>query len=143
MTNYETKGLEALYEISDLANHVPESFTISTRQANDVRSRIVGYSLRGADKIAAAGFATMFLDLVERDQEVVYLLKAIDLRLNQLRRSSLNYTAVLSQYLAVRDPTLECLSRYELALYTVSSGIHNLWAYAKAKVDGADTQTVY
>jgi len=88
--------LEALYEIADLANHVPESYVISKRSSNDVRERIVGYSLRGADKVSAGGFVGMFLDLVERDQEVVYLLKNIDLRLNMLRKSSANYTSVLS-----------------------------------------------
>lgn len=67
LTAYEILGLEALYEIADLANHVPESYTISRRSANDVRERIVGYSLRGADKVGAGGFVGIFLDLVERD----------------------------------------------------------------------------
>ena len=120
MTAYEIQGLEALYEIADFANHVPESYTISRRSSNDVRQRIVGYSLRGADKVGAAGFVSMFLDLVERDQEVVYLLKNIDLRLNMLRKSSANYTSVMSQYLAVTDPTYECLFRYEQAIFAVA-----------------------
>jgi hypothetical protein len=120
LTAYEIQGLEALYEIADLANHVPESYTISRRSSNDVRQRIVGYSLRGADKVGAAGFVSMFLDLVERDQEVVYLLKNIDLRLNMLRKSSANYTSVMSQYLAVTDPTYECLFRYEQAIFAVA-----------------------
>jgi len=142
-TNYEIKGLEALYEIADLANHIPESYTISTRSSNDVRNRIVGFSLRGADKIAAGGFVSIFLDLIENDQAVGYLLKNIDLRINMLRKSSTNYTSVLEQYLVVTDPTWECLSRYLTAVQTTAQAVHNLYAYAQAKVSGANTQTVY
>jgi len=143
LTAYEIQGLDSLYEIADLANHVPESYTISRRTSNDVRERIVGFSLRGADRVAAGGFVSVFLDLIERDQEVAYLLKNIDLRLNMLRKSSANYTSVLSQYLAVTDPTYECLFRYEQAMLTVATGVHNLYAYTYAKVNGADTNTVY
>lgn len=71
------------------------------------------------------------------------MLKNVDMRLNMLRKSSANYTSVLSQYLAVTDPTYECLFRYEQAMQSVATAVHNLWAYAQAKVMGADTNTVY
>jgi hypothetical protein len=128
-----------LFEISDLANHIPESFVLSKRSADDVRQRIVSYDLRGADTISAGGFVGMFLDLIESDDDAVYLLKAIDLRLRMLRESSSNYTIVMSQWLAVRDPTYECLSKYITAIKTTSDSIHALWAYADAKSSGDDS----
>jgi hypothetical protein len=103
----------------------------------------VGFSLRGADRVSAAGFVSIFLDLVEKDLEVQYYLKNIDLRLNMLRKSSANYTSVLSQYLAVTDPTYECLFRYEQAIFTVSQGVHALYDYVQAKVNGKDSNTIF
>jgi hypothetical protein len=52
--------------------------------------------LRGADFIASGGFVGMFLDLIENDDEAVYLLKSIDLRLRMFRESSANYTTVMA-----------------------------------------------
>ncbi len=85
-----------MFEISDLANHIPESFVISKRSADDVRQRIVSYDLRGADFIASGGFVGMFLDLIENDDDAVYLLKSIDLRLRMFREASTNYTTVMA-----------------------------------------------
>jgi hypothetical protein len=78
-----------------LANHIPESFVISKRTADDVRERIVGYDLRGSNFIASGGFVAIFLDLIENDDDAVYLLKSIDLRLRMLREASTNYTTVI------------------------------------------------
>lgn len=78
----------------------------------------------------------MFLDLIENDDEAVYLLKSIDLRLRMLRESSTNYTTVMAQWLAVRDPTYECLSKYIIAIKTTADAVHALWAYASAKSSG-------
>ena len=132
-----------MFEISDLANHIPESFVISKRSADDVRQRIVSYDLRGADFIASGGFVGMFLDLIENDEDAVYLLKSIDLRLRMFREASTNYTTVMAQWLAVRDPTYECLSKYITAIKTTSDGIHALWAYSSAKASGQDSQKVF
>lgn len=143
LTDYTLKGNNALFEIADLANHIPESFVLSKRSADDVRQRIVSYDLRGADAISAGGFVGMFLDLIENDDDSVYLLKTIDLRLRMLRDSSTNYTIVMSQWLAVRDPTYECLSKYMSAIKITGDSIHALWAYASAKSSGRDSNYVF
>ena len=132
-----------MFEISDLANHIPESFVITKRSADDVRERIVSYDLRGADFLASGGFVAMFLDLIEDDQETVALLKSIELRLRMFRESSTNYTIVMSQWLAVRDPTYECFSKYLSAIRTTSNAIHDLWSYANAKAKGDDSNKVF
>ena len=56
----------------------------------------MSYDLRGADFIASGGFVGMFLDLIENDDDAVYLLKSIDLRLRMFRESSTNYTTVMA-----------------------------------------------
>lgn len=37
LTDFTQRGINALFEISDLANHIPESFVINKRSADDVR----------------------------------------------------------------------------------------------------------
>lgn len=103
----------------------------------------MSYDLRGADSLASAGFVAIFLDLIENDVDVVYLLKSIDLRLRMFRESSTNYTTVMAQWLAVRDPTYECLSKYISAIRTTSNAIHDLWAFAEAKSLGKDSEKVF
>ncbi len=85
----------------------------------------------------------MFLDLIENDDDAVYLLKSIDLRLRMFREASTNYTIVMAQWLAVRDPTYECLSKYITAIKTTADAVHALWAYASAKSSGQDSQKVF
>lgn len=127
-----------------MANHIPESFVISKRTADDVRERIVGYDLRGSNFIASGGFVAIFLDLIENDDDAVYLLKSIDLRLRMLREASTNYTTVIPQWLTILEPTSwECFSKYLSAITTTSNAIHALWAYASAKVSGQDSQKVF
>ena len=59
------------------------------------------------------------------------------------RESSTNYTTVMAQWLAVRDPTYECLSKYITAIKTTSDAIHALWSYGNAKAKGEDSQKVF
>jgi hypothetical protein len=92
---------------------VPESFILSKRKARDVVKQISVFDKYASENLLAGGFVTAFLDIIESDEDVVNLLKAIDMRLNMLMTSSANYTTVLPQWLGFYDNSLECLNKYE------------------------------
>ena len=138
ITDYEQKGLAALFELANLTTHVPESFILNKRRADDVIKQISIFERQGVDSLTAGGFVAAFLDLIEGDDTVVELLKAVDMRMAMLRTSSTNYTTVLPQWLGINDPTLECLNKYETTIQRVSSAIHKLYVYVQAKNDGEE-----
>ena len=76
---------------------------------------------------------TAFMDLIESDEEVVQLMKSLDLRLTMLRTSSANYTTVLPQWLGWYDLTMDCVAKYQAAIATTSYAIHKLYLYTEAK----------
>lgn len=95
LTDYELKGISALFELANLTMHIPESFILSKHKAADVHSQIRVFDNLASPNIAAAGFVSAFLDIIDNDEDVAYYLKAIDMRLRMLRYSSKNYTTVL------------------------------------------------
>lgn len=95
LTDYELKGISALFELANLTMHIPESFILSRHTSADVHSQIRVFDDLASPNIAAAGFVSAFLDIINNDEDVAYYLKAIDMRLRMLRYSSTNYTTVL------------------------------------------------
>lgn len=95
LTDYEIKGLSALFELANLTMHIPESFILSRHRAADVHSQIRVFDDIASPNIAAGGFVSAFLDIIDNDEDVAYYLKSIDMRLRMLRYSSTNYTTVL------------------------------------------------
>ncbi len=73
--------MQALFEIANLSMHVPESFVLSNRRAKDVAQQIKAFDQLAAKELMASGFVTMFLEMIDTDEEVVQLLRSIDVRL--------------------------------------------------------------
>ena len=84
ITDYEIKGINALFELANLTTHIPESFIVNKRAAKAVLQQITVFEKVGTDNLMAGGFVAAFLDLIDSTEEVVQLLKAIDLRLSML-----------------------------------------------------------
>ena len=135
ITDFELKGLSALFEIANLTNHLPESFTLSKRKAQDVVSQISAFKKLGVNTLAAGGFVAAFMDLIDADEDVVYLLKSIDMRLTMLLKSSSNYTLVLPQWLGFLEPKLTCMNAYMDAIQRISNAVHKLYVYTSAKMN--------
>lgn len=127
--------MQALFELANLTMHVPESFITTKRRAQDVVSSITAFDELAAKKIMAGGFVSIFLDLIDSDDDVMQLLKSIDIRLSMLRSSSNNYTVVLPQWLEFYYPATTCLQTYEDDITRISSAVHKLYLYVNAKTE--------
>lgn len=84
----------------------------------------------------AAGFVSIFMDLVKSDVEIMQLLKSIDIRLSMLRTSSQNYTTVLDQWLILLHNDMKCYNSYHNSVMLVSNAFHKLYLFVKASVAG-------
>ena len=136
ITDYELKGLNALFELANLTTHIPESFLLNKRGAQSVIDQIAVFERQGSKSLLSAGFVSSFLDLIDGDEDVAQLLKAIDMRLTMLKTSSTNYTTVLPQWLGIIDTSLACLNKFEDTIQGVSTSLHKLYIAVQSKVSG-------
>jgi hypothetical protein len=114
--------------------HIPESYILNPYSPKDVVQQINAFDILAANKIMAGGFSAIFLELISTDEEVMNLLKAIDIRLNMLRTSSTNYTTILDQWMLFYYPDSACYNTYKDSIKRVANGVHSLYLYVKATV---------
>lgn len=70
ITDFEIRGYTALFELANLTTHVPESFIIRRRTAQDVADQIGVFERQGTQSLLAGGFVSSFLDLITNIQDV-------------------------------------------------------------------------